>query len=42
MTLHDLPAVNGTLNGLSAVFLSAGFFFIRRKNIRAHRTLVGQ
>ena len=37
MTLHDLPAVNGTLNGLSAVFLSAGFFFIRRKNIRAHR-----
>ncbi|MGP8200742.1 MAG: DUF420 domain-containing protein [Limisphaerales bacterium] len=37
MTMHDLPAVNGALNGLSAVFLSAGFFFIRRKNIRAHR-----
>jgi putative membrane protein len=37
MTLHDLPAVNGTLNGLSAVFLTAGFVFIKKKNIRAHR-----
>jgi putative membrane protein len=38
MTLHDLPAVNGTLNGLSAIFLSAGFVFIKRKNVTAHRT----
>ena len=37
MTLHDLPAVNGTLNGLSAVLLSAGFVFIKQKNVRAHR-----
>jgi putative membrane protein len=37
MTLHDLPAVNGTLNGLSAIFLTAGFVFIKRKNIAAHR-----
>jgi putative membrane protein len=37
MTMLDLPAVNGSLNGLSAVFLSAGYFFIRRKNINAHR-----
>jgi putative membrane protein len=37
MTLHDLPAVNGTLNGLSAVLLSAGFVFIKRKKVEAHR-----
>jgi uncharacterized membrane protein YozB (DUF420 family) len=37
MTLHDLPAVNGALNGLSAIFLSAGYIFIRKKNRRAHR-----
>lgn len=37
MTLHDLPAVNGTLNGLSAIFLTAGFVFIKKKNIKAHR-----
>jgi putative membrane protein len=36
MTFSDLPAVNATLNGLSAVFLLAGFRFIRRKNIVAH------
>ena len=37
MTFSDLPAVNATLNGLSAVFLVAGFRFIRRKNVPAHR-----
>jgi len=37
MTVHDLPAVNASLNGLSAVFLTAGYFFIRRKNQTAHR-----
>ena len=26
MTILDLPAVNGSLNGLSAVFLSAAIF----------------
>lgn len=37
MTLSDLPAVNATLNGLSACLLACGYFFIKRKNIRAHR-----
>ena len=37
MTIHDLPAVNATLNGLSAVFLSFGFIFIKRGNKIAHR-----
>ena len=37
MNIHDLPAVNASLNGLSAAFLTAGFLFIRRKNKIAHR-----
>ncbi|MBU6410324.1 MAG: DUF420 domain-containing protein [Verrucomicrobia bacterium] len=37
MTIYDLPAVNASLNGLSAAFLTAGFIFIRKKNIPAHR-----
>ena len=37
MTVHDLPAVNATLNGLSAVFLACGFYFIKRGNKIAHR-----
>jgi putative membrane protein len=37
MTIHDLPAVNATLNGLSAIFLAAGFVFIKRGNKIAHR-----
>jgi uncharacterized membrane protein YozB (DUF420 family) len=37
MTILDLPAVNATLNGLSASFLVAGFVFIKRGNKIAHR-----
>jgi putative membrane protein len=37
MSVHDLPAVNATLNGLSAIFLSLGFIFVRQKKISAHR-----
>ncbi len=37
MTIHDLPPVNATLNGLSAIFLSLGFVFIKRGNQTAHR-----
>ena len=37
MSIHDLPAVNASLNGLSAIFLTLGFIFIKRKNKIAHR-----
>jgi uncharacterized membrane protein YozB (DUF420 family) len=37
MSILDLPAVNGSLNGLSAIFLTAGYVFIRRRNQVAHR-----
>jgi putative membrane protein len=38
MSISDLPVVNASLNGLSAVFLTAGYIFIRRNNQAAHRT----
>ena len=37
MTYSDLPAVNASLNALSAVFLLFGYRFIRRKNVPSHR-----
>ncbi|HZV36065.1 MAG TPA: DUF420 domain-containing protein [Verrucomicrobiae bacterium] len=37
ITPLDLPAVNGSLNGLSTIFLTFGYVFIRRKNMNAHR-----
>jgi len=37
MTIHDIPAINAALNGLATLCLTAGFFFIMRKNIPAHR-----
>jgi putative membrane protein len=36
MSFSDLPAVNATLNGLSAILLTFGYYFIRRRNQRAH------
>ena len=37
MSIHNLPAVNATLNGLSAIFLALGFFYIKRGDKIAHR-----
>ena len=37
MQLTDLPALNASLNALAAAFLVAGFVFIRRRRIGAHR-----
>jgi uncharacterized membrane protein YozB (DUF420 family) len=33
----QLPALNASLNALSTVFLSAGYVFIRRRQISRHR-----
>ena len=35
--LRFLPELNAILNGLSAIALTAGFLFIRRREIRRHR-----
>lgn len=37
MSLSDLPPVNASLNALAAILLSAGFYFIRTGNKKAHR-----
>lgn len=37
MDISILPTVNAALNGSAAVLLSAGFVFIKRKNIAAHK-----
>jgi putative membrane protein len=36
MSVFDLPVVNASLNGLSAVFLGFGYYFIRRGRRTAH------
>jgi len=38
MSASSLPALNAALNSLSAVFLLAGFVFIKSRNLSAHRT----
>jgi len=37
MLAVQLPTLNAALNTLSAVFLCAGYYFIRRKNRESHR-----
>ncbi len=37
MELTDLPSVNATLNGISALFLMTGYGCIRRGRVASHR-----
>ncbi len=37
MSVHDLPAVNATLNALSGVLLLAGYLMMRARRIDLHR-----
>ena len=40
METSQLPALNALLNGLSALFLAAGFLAIRARRIPVHRALM--
>jgi putative membrane protein len=40
MTVHDLPAVNASLNALSGVLLLCGYTLMRRRRIDLHRTFM--
>ena len=35
--IRFLPTLNAILNATSGMLLISGFFFIRRRNVRAHR-----
>ena len=37
MTVHDLPAVNASLNALSGILLITGYVLIRARRIQQHR-----
>jgi uncharacterized membrane protein YozB (DUF420 family) len=40
MTVHDLPAVNASLNALSGVLLVIGYQLIRTRRIEQHRRVM--
>ena len=40
MTLSDLPAVNATLNGISAVLLVIGYALVRQRKLEQHRRVM--
>jgi putative membrane protein len=37
MSVTELPAINAALNLTAAILITSGFYFIRTKNIRAHK-----
>jgi putative membrane protein len=37
MTVHDLPSIEATLNGVATILITAGFLCIKKANVRAHR-----
>lgn len=37
MTVHDLPPIEATLNGIATVLITAGYIFIRRGDRVRHR-----
>ena len=37
MTIQDLPIINACLNALATLFLSLGYFFVRKGNKTAHK-----
>ena len=40
LTVHDLPAVNATLNGLSGILLAIGWLLIRARRVAPHRAVM--
>ena len=41
MNVHDLPALNASLNGLAGVFLLLGYFFIKTERKTQHGLMMG-
>jgi putative membrane protein len=40
ISLTDLPSLNATLNGMSFVLLTIGYYFIKNSNEKAHKTMM--
>jgi uncharacterized membrane protein YozB (DUF420 family) len=40
LTVHDLPAVNATLNAIAGVLLAIGYLLIRARRIELHRRVM--
>jgi uncharacterized membrane protein YozB (DUF420 family) len=40
VTVHDLPAINASLNALSGVLLAIGYILIRARRIQQHRQVM--
>jgi uncharacterized membrane protein YozB (DUF420 family) len=40
VTVHDLPVVNASLNGASALLLGAGYICIKLRRVKVHATLM--
>ena len=40
MQVHDIPALNATLNGIATILLTAGFIYIKSGNRYAHRKVM--
>src|SRR5262245_6883066 len=41
MTPSSLPSLNASLNFITAIFLVSGLVFIKKRNIRAHKIVMG-
>ncbi len=37
MQVHDLPALNATLNSIATLLLLVGYYFIRKREVERHR-----
>jgi uncharacterized membrane protein YozB (DUF420 family) len=40
VTVHDLPVVNASLNGASALLLAVGYVCIKLRRVKAHATMM--
>ena len=40
LSVHDLPVVNATLNGIAGILLIIGFILIRQRKIDAHQKVM--
>lgn len=40
MTVHDIPALNATLNGIATVLITTGFILVKRGQLEMHRKVM--